>query len=174
MGMSRDGLKSYLIISGSIEILIILDMMERRMMRKYHVRCGMGENLAIVSKSYLSLFNPIIQNRDGYVIWNQSTSYLRTSKYQDVNVVRLVLQIKRDLERELRNFIFDINDSMTWVLMNSAVNAYLGNLVASHALNTFATKIYATDYDISRHRVRVDIMLDPKQVIYQILLTISV
>ena len=29
--------------------------------------------------------NPIIQNRDGYVIWGQSTSYLRTSKYQDIN-----------------------------------------------------------------------------------------
>ena len=86
----------------------------------------------------------------------------------------MVLQVKRDLERELRSFIFDINDNMTWVLMSSAVNAYLGNLVANQALNTFATKIYATDYDITRHRVRVDVMLDPKQVIYQILLTISV
>lgn len=118
--------------------------------------------------------NPIIQNRDGYVIWGQSTSQLRTSKYQDINVVRMVLQIKRDLERELRHFIFDLNDSMTWVLMSGAVNAYLGNLVSQNALEGFATQVYATSYDITRHRVRVDVMLDPKMVIYQILLTISV
>lgn len=118
--------------------------------------------------------NPIIQNRDGYVIWGQSTSQLRTSKYQDINIVRMVLQIKRDLERELRHFIFDLNDSMTWVLMSGAVNAYLGNLVSQNALEGFATQVYATSYDITRHRVRVDVMLDPKMVIYQILLTISV
>lgn len=31
-------------------------MMERRMKRKFHVRCEAGENLEITSKSYLSLF----------------------------------------------------------------------------------------------------------------------
>ena len=30
-------------------------MMERRMKRKFHVRCEAGENLEITSKSYLSL-----------------------------------------------------------------------------------------------------------------------
>ena len=31
-------------------------MMERRMKRKFHVRCEAGENLEITSKSYLSLY----------------------------------------------------------------------------------------------------------------------
>ena len=31
--------------------------MERRMKWKFHVRCEAGENLAIISKNYLSLFN---------------------------------------------------------------------------------------------------------------------
>jgi phage tail sheath protein FI len=118
--------------------------------------------------------NPIIQNRDGFVIWGQSTSYLRSSKYQDINVVRMVLKIKRDLEFSLRAFIFELNDPTTWVLMDSAISAYLGNLIAQKALNGFATKIYASDYDITQHKVRVDISLDPKMVIYQILMTISV
>ena len=30
--------------------------MERRMRRKSHVRCGVGENLAMTSNGYLSLF----------------------------------------------------------------------------------------------------------------------
>lgn len=36
-------------------------MMERRMKRKFHVRCEAGENLEITSKSYLSLY-PGIEN----------------------------------------------------------------------------------------------------------------
>ena len=118
--------------------------------------------------------NPIIQNRDGYVIWGQSTSQLRASKLQDLNVVRLVIRVKRDLELTLRNYIFDLNDQTTWTLMSSAVNAYLGNLVSEGALTSFSSQVYATDYDLVQHRVRVDVMLQPKQVIYQILLTITV
>ena len=129
--------------------------------------------------SYQNLFvsyniNPIIQNRDGFVIWGNSTSYLKTSKFQDINVIRLVLRVKRDLEFTLRDYIFDINDEFTWQLMSSAVNGYLGNLVSEQALTSFSTQLYATNYDITKHRVRVDVMLEPKQVIYQILLTISV
>ena len=58
--------------------------------------------------------------------------------------------------------------------MSSAVNAYLGNLVSEGALTSYSTQVYASDYDITQHRVRVDVMLEPKQVIYQILLTITV
>ena len=89
-------------------------------------------------------------------------------------LVRIILQIKRDLERELRNFIFDLNEAATWTLMTNAVNSYLGNLVSLGAIHTFNTSVYATDYDITRHRVRVDVTIQPKQVIYQILLTIAV
>ena len=58
--------------------------------------------------------------------------------------------------------------------MQSRVDGYLGNLVSEGALNSFSTQIYASDYDITNHRVNVDVMLDPKMVIYQILLTVSV
>ena len=94
--------------------------------------------------------NPIIQNRDGFVLWGQSTSYLRTSKFQDINVIRLVLRVKRDLEFALRDYIFELNDDTTWQLMSSAVNGYLGNLVSEQALTSFTTQVYASDYDVVR------------------------
>ena len=129
--------------------------------------------------SYQDLFvtynvNPIIKNRDGFNIWGQSTSLLKSSKLQDVNVVRMCIKIKRDLEFTLRDYIFDLNDATTWTLMSSRVDGYLGDLVSQGALNSFASRVYASDYDITNHRVNVDIMLDPKTVIYQILLTLSV
>ena len=86
----------------------------------------------------------------------------------------MVLRVKRDLEFALRDYIFELNDDTTWQLMSSAVNGYLGNLVSEQALTSFTTQVYATNYDVSQHRVRVDVMLQPKQVIYQVLLTISV
>ena len=46
-------LKGYVL--NSQQKKIYLDMMERRMKRKFHVRCEAGENLEITSKSYLSL-----------------------------------------------------------------------------------------------------------------------
>jgi hypothetical protein len=118
--------------------------------------------------------NPIIFNNRGYNIWGQSTSYLKTSKFQDINVIRMVMKIRRDLENALQDFIFELNEPITWNLMSSAIDSYLGQLVSNQALNTFKTQIYASDYDVTQHRVRVDIMLDPKMVLYQILMQISV
>lgn len=138
------------------------------------LRYNLGRETAYQDLFVSYNINPIIQNRDGFLIWGQSTSYLKTSKFQDINVIRLVLRIKRDLEFALRDYIFDLNDEFTWQLMSGAVNGYLGNLVSEQALTSFDTQIYASDYDITRHRVRVDVMLNPKQVIYQVLLTISV
>lgn len=118
--------------------------------------------------------NPIIQNRDGFVIWGQSTSYLKTSKFQDVNVVRMILRIRRDLEIALRDYIFELNDAETWDRVSSAVNGYMGNLVSQQAIEDYSASVYASDYDITQHRLRVDVMVQPKMVIYQILLSISV
>ena len=94
--------------------------------------------------------NPIIMNRDGYVIWNQSTSYLRTSKYQDINVTRMILKIRRDLEQALRNYIFELNDETTWGLISSSVSGYLGNLVSEQAIESFSSSVYASEYDVVR------------------------
>ena len=58
--------------------------------------------------------------------------------------------------------------------MISTVNNYLSDLTAQGAITAYSTSVYATDYDITRHRVRVDVIIQPKQVIYQILLSISV
>ena len=38
--------------------------MERRMMGNYHVRCGTGEKMEIISKSYLSSFIPTVKMSD--------------------------------------------------------------------------------------------------------------
>lgn len=118
--------------------------------------------------------NPIIANRNGYVIYGQSTSYLKASKFQDVNIIRPVIEIERDLRLELQNMLFDFNDEDTYSTIDAAVRAYLGNKMADNVIEGYDVKVYASDYDVTQHKVRVDITLQPKYVIYQILVTISV
>lgn len=118
--------------------------------------------------------NPIIETKDGYYIWGQSTSQLAVSKLQDANVVDLINQIKRTLKLNLRSFLFDLNNPYTWNLIESAVNAYLGSKVSEGALEDYSAYVYATDYDKTLHRCRVDIELTPVQAIYQIIVSITV
>ena len=132
-----------------------------------------------MNATYQDLFvtyciNPIIQNRDGYVIWGQSTSQLKTSKYQDINIVREVLKIRRDLEVALRQYIFELNESSTYEQVNTTVVQYLSGCESDGQISGFSCNIYASDYDIAQHRLRVDVIIQPKQVIYQILLSISI
>ena len=88
--------------------------------------------------------------------------------------MRELLKIRRDLELSLRNFLFELNDETTWDMIAAAVDTYMANEVSQQAISDYSASVYATDYDITNHRVRVDIMVTPKQVIYQILLSISV
>lgn len=118
--------------------------------------------------------NPIICNRLGYLIYGQSTSYLKQTKLQDINVIRTILEIERDLKLQLGTILFDLNDSNTLMTIDSAVRAYLGNKMANGVIEKYDCKVYATDYDVTQHRARVDLMIVPKSVLYQIFLTISV
>lgn len=118
--------------------------------------------------------NPIICNRLGYVIYGQSTSYLKQTKLQDINIIRTIIEIERDLKLQLGTILFDLNDSNTLMTIDSAVRAYLGNKMANDVIEGYDCKVYATDYDITQHRARVDLVITPKSVLYQIFLTISV
>ena len=122
----------------------------------------------------LNNINPIVQTRDGYYIWGQSTSYMKMSKLQDVNVVRLVQYIQRSLEYSLKYMLFELNDYATHCAIDSAVKGFLAGLFSSGALEGYSVSVYASEYDKLNHRLRVDVAIRPKMVIYQILLTITV
>jgi len=122
----------------------------------------------------LNSINPIVQTRDGYYIWGQSTSYLKPSKLQDVNVVRLVQYIQRSLEYSLKYMLFELNDFETHRMVDSAVKGFLAGLFSRGALEGYSVRVYASEYDKLNHKLRVDVGIKPKMVIYQILLSITV
>ena len=138
------------------------------------LRYNLYKDNAYKEKFVTYCINPIICNRLGYVIYGQSTSYLKQTKLQDINIVRTIIEIERDLKLQLGTILFDLNDSNTLMTIDSAVRAYLGNKMANDVIEGYDCKVYATDYDVTQHRARVDLVIVPKSVLYQIFITISV
>ena len=138
------------------------------------LRYNLYKDNAYKEKFVAYCINPIICNRLGYLIYGQSTSYLKQTKLQDINVIRTIIEIERDLKLQLGTILFDLNDSNTLMTIDSAVRAYLGNKMANNVIEKYDCKVYATEYDVTQHRARVDLMIVPKSVLYQIFLTISV
>lgn len=118
--------------------------------------------------------NPIICNKSGYVIYGQSTSYLKVSKFQDINVIRPIIEIERDLKSQLQNMLFEFNDKDTYTAIDNAVRSYLGNKMSNKVIESYSCEVVATDYDVQTHKCEVNLTIVPKQCIYQILVTISV
>lgn len=138
------------------------------------LRYNLYKDNAYKEKFVTYCINPIICNRLGYVIYGQSTSYLKQTKLQDINIVRTIIEIERDLKLQLGTILFDLNDANTLMTIDSAVRAYLGNKMANDVIEGYDCKVYATDYDVTQHRARVDLVIVPKSVLYQIFITISV
>jgi len=91
-----------------------------------------------------------------------------------VNVVRLVQYIQRSLEYSLKYMLFELNDFETHRMVDSAVKGFLAGLFSRGALEGYSVRVYASEYDKLNHKLRVDVGIKPKMVIYQILLSITV
>lgn len=123
---------------------------------------------------YLKQINPIVQFSNGYVLFGQLTTQTRVSPLQDVNVVRLVLYIKRALEQYCRSFIFEQNDSITWTAINNTVSAFLDNLKSRRGLANYNVEVGATDYELKTKRCHVNVILEPISALEQITLNLFI
>lgn len=119
----------------------------------------------LVGKGYkdefkLNQVNPIMKFSNGAIaIWGNWTTYMMPSSLQNVHVVLTLLYIKRVLERNLKYFIYELNDKYTWEVIKSEVSAFLGDIKSARGLEWYTVKVYATDYDKKLNRCQVYIDL---------------
>jgi hypothetical protein len=116
-------------------------------------------NLDARNALYLAQLNPIVRFRQGYTVWGQLTTQAKPSALQDLNIVRLVLYIKRALEGYCRYFIYEQNDAITWGQVNSAMVEFLEDIKKNRGLYDYSVNVYATPYQIKRKEFTVDVML---------------
>jgi len=117
---------------------------------------------------YLKQLNPIVKFNPGYVVWGQLTSQAKASALQDLNIVRLVLYIKRALEEYCRYFIFEQNDQLTWSQVSGDIVLFLDDIQRRRGLYNFSIEVSATAYERKRKTFHVNITLEPTRVVEKI------
>jgi len=129
---------------------------------RYNPRLGQRDQM------YLKQLNPIVKFNPGYVVWGQLTSQAKASALQDLNIVRLVLYIKRAFEDFCRFFIFEQNDEITWSLVAGQLVEFLEVIRKKRGLYNYSVEVGATDYERKTKKFHVDVTLEPTRVVEQI------
>jgi len=129
---------------------------------RYNPKLGQRDQM------YLKQLNPIVKFNPGYVVWGQLTSQAKASALQDLNIVRLVLYVKRALEEYCRFFIFEQNDQLTWSQVSGDIVLFLEDIRKRRGLYNFNVDVGATEYERKRKTFHVNIMLEPTRVVEKI------
>jgi hypothetical protein len=109
--------------------------------------------------------NPIpFFNGVGLVAYGQKTRARNASALDRINVARLVVYLRSQLNRLARPYIFEPNDKITRDEIKQAVESLLLELVGLRALNDFAVvcdESNNTPSRIDRNELYVDIAIEP-------------
>lgn len=100
----------------------------------------------------------------GHVAYGQKTLARNASALDRINVARLVVYLRSQLNRLARPFIFEPNDKITRDEIKGAVESLLLELVGLRALNDFAVvcdESNNTPSRIDRNELYVDIAIEP-------------
>lgn len=114
---------------------------------------------------YFTNINPIVffPGR-GLIVWGQKTSAPDASALDRVNVVRLMMYIKRQLRKNTMSFVFEPNDKLTRDNIKAAVDSFLGDLLIKRGLYDFVSQCDEennTSDRIDRNELYVDIAVKP-------------
>jgi hypothetical protein len=114
---------------------------------------------------YFTNINPIVFfPTRGLLVWGQKTSAPDASALDRINVVRLVMYVKRQLRKNTMSFVFEPNDQLTRDNLKAMVDAFLGDLIVKRGLFDFATvcdESNNTPDRIDRNEMYIDIALQP-------------
>jgi len=129
---------------------------------RYNPKLGQRDNF------YLKQINDIVKFSSGYVVWSQLTTQAKQSAMQDLNVVRMVLYVKRSIEQFAKFYIFEMNDQITWSKFNNEVIGFLEQIKKKRGLYSYSVETTATDYEKKTKTFHSNIILEPMRAVEQI------
>ena len=100
----------------------------------------------------------------GLIVWGQKTSYGSASALDRVNVMRLLMYIKRQLRKSSFPFVFEPNDKITRDNLKSAADGFLNDILAKRGLYDFVTLCDETNNTAERidnNEMYLDVALKP-------------
>ncbi|MEM2159543.1 MAG: phage tail sheath C-terminal domain-containing protein [Candidatus Nitrosotenuis sp.] len=109
--------------------------------------------------------NPIVYfTGRGLMVFGQKTAAPVASALDRINVVRLVMYIKRGIRKGMFTFLFEPNDQITRDNVKNAIDGYLGDIMIKRGLYDFATICDAsnnTPTRIDRNELWADVAIKP-------------
>lgn len=122
---------------------------------------GQRDNLYETFKN----LNPIVFFAGrGLLIWGQKTSATASSALDRVNVVRLVMYLKRVLRKGAFPFVFEPNDKITRDNLKAMADGLLGDVMAKRGLYDFGTMCNEennTPFRIDNNEMYLDVAIKP-------------
>jgi phage tail sheath protein FI len=113
----------------------------------------------------------------GIVVFGQKTSYSSASALDRINVMRMLMKIKRELRKASMSYLFELNDRITRESIKQMIDDYLNDIMVRRGLYDFAVLCDDTNNTpvrIDRNELWVDIALKPAKAIEFIYIPIRV
>lgn len=129
------------------------------------VECNLNDGQRDNLYEYDKNINPItfFPGR-GMLVWGQKTSAPAASAMDRINVVRLVMYLRRSLRKGAMPFVFEPNDKVTRDNLKSAADSILNDILVKRGLTDYAT--YCDDSNnygdrIDRNELWLDVAIKP-------------
>lgn len=101
---------------------------------------------------------------EGVMVWGQKTLYAASSALDRINVSRLMIYLRERLDKIVRPFIFEPNDTLTRANIKDMIERFLGDIQAKRGLYDFAVVCDTsnnTSARIDRNELWIDIGVEP-------------
>ena len=131
-----------------------------------------GPNRGVISGFKTMSFNPTMDEKEDLYkarvnyaeqdyrntkLMSQLTSQIATSALSNINNMRVLLRMIRNVEQISENYFFEFASSSTLSHFEQAVNTYLSSWVSNGACQVCQGTVYQNDYDVVQRVVRVSI-----------------
>lgn len=110
-------------------------------------------------KLYLAQVNYIERDPKKISFATQLTSQASRSALSYINNVRVLLRIRREVEKMMADYRQEFQDNTTYDSMSYNLNNYLQQWVANRACSSISGTVYASDYDKQQSIARVKVEL---------------
>jgi len=113
----------------------------------------------------------------GIVVFGQKTSYSLTSALDRINVMRMLIKIKRDIRKAALAYLFELNDRITRESIKQMIDSYLQDIMIRRGLYDYFVVCDLsnnTPVRIDRNELWVDIALKPAKAVEFIYIPIRV
>jgi phage tail sheath protein FI len=100
----------------------------------------------------------------GIVIWGQKTSAPAASALDRINVMRMMMMIKRDIRKASMAYVFEPNDQITRDSIKSMIDGYLNDIMIRRGLYDYVVLCDTSNNTatrIDRNELWVDISVKP-------------